>query len=215
MLDPKLDEVRALKKKATALRNRGRLEAAKTALDESIEALESTLAAQDLPESEAREVRAELADTFGMKGGVLRRQGDLLAALASYEQGLAVEEVDRQSTYNLSNVIALSITQKGQSPRDPELHRHLEPAIAHLKAETAGPRRDEWWAWSDLAQFYLLNDELGKARACYANARERTGVTAEEINRHVAILRELSEKTAETAPDISKNLQIAIQELEG
>jgi tetratricopeptide (TPR) repeat protein len=213
MVGSRLDEARGLKKKATALRNRGQYERAQNTLDEAVRLLSTLLKERELPVREAKDIRAELADTFGMKGGVFRRAGDLSAALAAYQEGRKVEEIDQESTYNLSNVIGLTVTQKGESPNDPILRKDLARAIEHIEREIAGPRRDEWWAWSDLGQFYLLNNEPDKARSCYSDGRKQAGPTAEEIKRHVAILEELSERTAATAPEIAANIRTQITEL--
>lgn len=213
MAQSQLEEARALKKKATALRNRGQFERAKDALDEAIRILEAVVAEQADSDVTGKEVRAELADSHGMKGGVLRRMHALDAALEAYKAGRKVEKQDNLSTYNLSNVITLSILHEQRSPRDPALHADLQAAIQHLRQEVEGPRRDEWWAWSDLAQFYLLDGQLDDARACYAEAISKTGASADEITRHATILRELAQNTAASAPEISRQIEVAIREL--
>ena len=209
MADPRLDEARSLKKKATALRNRGQLDRALDTLDEAVRLLEG---APGHPPTD-REIRAELADTFGMTGGVLRRKGDLDAALTAYGKGRDIEVADKQGTYNVSNVITLKIAQKGLSPADPDISADLQQTIDRLETDTAGARGDEWWAWSDLAQFYLLHGEPAKARACYAKAISKTGATAEEIRRHAQILGDLRDKLAKTAPEIAQSIDVAIGEL--
>jgi hypothetical protein len=49
-------------------------------------------------ESELKDNQAELADTWGMKGGVLRRKPDLAEALRAYESGRRLEALGTQST---------------------------------------------------------------------------------------------------------------------
>lgn len=213
MSDPRLDEARALKRKATALRNRGQLPRAQDTIDEAILILDALGRKSEMPQGSLAEVRAELADTYGMKGGILRRMGDWNAALRAYKAGAGIEEKDDSGTYNRSNVITLSITANGLAPTDPEIRKILEDVIVHLESETAGPRSDEWWAWSDLAQFYLLRGEPTKARECYAQAISRTGATAEEIKRHAAILNELAEATATTSPEVAASIRAAVREL--
>jgi tetratricopeptide (TPR) repeat protein len=213
MAESGLDQARDLKKKATALRNRGQYDRAQQTLDEAVKLLSALLEGGELPAREAKEIRAELADTFGMKGGVFRRAGNLSAALAAYREGREVEKIDQESTYNLSNVITLSVTQNERSLNDPTLREDVARAIEHLKREVAGPRRDEWWAWSDLGQFYLLHNEPDKARLCYSNGRRRAGPTAEEIKRHIAILAELAEHAAASVPEIAANIRAEITEL--
>jgi tetratricopeptide (TPR) repeat protein len=214
MADPRLAEARALKRKATALRNRGEFKRAKEALDEAIRVLETPRPEYEPTPADIKEVRGELADTHGMKGGIFRRTLELDKALTAYETGATIEEDDNLSTtYNRSNVITLSITAKGQALKDPEIRKRLASVIEDLGVETAGPRSDEWWAWSDLAQFYLLNGEPDKARASYANAINKTGATASEIKRHVTILGELADKITATAPEIAASIRATIDKL--
>jgi hypothetical protein len=160
------------------------------------------------------EIRAELADTYGMKGGIFRRMGDLAAALTAYKEGGEIGENDNlPSTYNRSNIISLSFMGIGMKPTDPEMRKRHADVIRQLEANITGPRSDEWWAWSDLAQVYLLNGEPGKARACYTKALSKTGATSDEIERHVTILEELADKTAVSAPTIAASIRAAIDEL--
>ena len=213
MIETELKEVRALKEDATAFRNLGQLPRALSTIKKAIKILEALLVEPGVTANQAKDIRSELADTFGMKGGIHRREPALHEALAAYRKGRDIEVIDKQSTYNLSKVITLSITLEGRSPTDPDIHQDLQRAIEHLKAETEGPRKDEWWAWADFAQFYLLVNEPDKARACYAQARNKTGATAEEIKRHVVILEELAASTVKKAPEISRNICAVIKEL--
>src|SRR5262245_2569248 len=104
-----LHQVRALKKKAVSFRNRGKHEQALQALDAAVALLKSVQLDPGLDaESVTTSIRAELADTFGMRGGIHRRRRDLAAALADYRSGLELEQVGESSTYNLGNVIVLS-----------------------------------------------------------------------------------------------------------
>jgi len=211
MWESKLDEARALKRRATALRNRGELGRARDTIIQAIQIFESLRGEPQMPDAVAREVPGELADAFGIKGGILRRMNDLKGALDAYREGRKIEDQDKESTYNLSNVITLEITHEGRSSMDPEIRKDIREAVDRLTKDTQSARKDEWWAWADLAQFCLLLNEPGAARAAYSSARG-TGMTAQEIKRHVEILRELSDKTA---PEISQTIRAAIIELEG
>jgi tetratricopeptide (TPR) repeat protein len=214
MDDPRQAEARMLKRKATALRNRGEFKRALEALDQAIRVLETQRQDGEPMSINEKEVRAELADTHGMRGGLFRRMGEYDAALAAYTKGSEIEASDNLSTtYNRSNVITLSITSKKLALTDQTIRAYLASVIGLLEIETAGPRSDEWWAWSDLAQFYLLNGEPDKAHVCYANATQKTGVTSDEKKRHVTILDELADKTAESAPEIAANIRAVITEL--
>lgn len=214
MADPRLIEARTLKRKATALRNRSEFKRAQETLDEAIRVLTTQRQDYEPTLTDAKEVLAELADTHGMKGGNFRRTGELDAALQAYAAGAEIEVSENLSTtYNRSNVITLSITAKELSPMGDAIRKHLASVIGHLEVETAGSRSDEWWAWSDLAQFYLLNGEPDKARTCYTNALSKTGATAEEIRRHATILGELADKIKDSAPKISASILSAVKEL--
>jgi tetratricopeptide (TPR) repeat protein len=208
-----LEAVRALKSRATAERNRGRLDRAQQRLDEAVAALQQLCADTTLDARSQQEVRAELADTFGMKGGVYRRENRLADALEAYQRGLELEQQGGTSTYNLGNVIALSIAEEGLSPEVPPLSDYLARGIQVLRQATGSDRRDEWWAWADLAQFLLLAGQPDKAREAYANGRRQAGPSNEEMQRHAAVLLELARETATTAPGISKSLQAAVREL--
>lgn len=216
MQQPDLEAIRALKLKATAERNRGRLDRAVQRMDEAIELLNSWLPDPDAPTSQARQLRGELADAWGMKGGLLRRMegpAKSLEALDAYKSGLAFESKDGTSTYNLMNVIALSIKAGGASPDDPAIRAHLDTASKALAIDTEGSRKDEWWAWADLAQVHLLNGDLGAARQVLAKGKKAAGPGPDERERSAAVLLELAEHTAGTKPAASQALRAAAREL--
>jgi tetratricopeptide (TPR) repeat protein len=215
MIEEKLEALRALKKEATVLRNLGEFDGALSMLDEVIGELEKLQAEQDIDPADATKVRVEMADTWGMKGGVYRRFEDPLKnaeALAAYKQGRKIEQIDGKSTYNLTNTITLRITLGETSPTDSEMRDDLQIAIADLERKTEGARDDEWWAWSDLGQFYLLLDEFSKARRCYERAHN-TGPTKGEYKRHTFILKELASATEKEAPEVAKKIEAVIEKL--
>jgi uncharacterized protein HemY len=106
-----------------------------------------------------------------------------------------------------------SITQEGKSPLNAELQQDLDRVIKQLEHETKGPRADEWWAWSDLGQFYLLRNDFEKARGTYKRGLQ-TGPTTQERRRHLEILRELRERTSQTDPVLAASIEAVIKELE-
>jgi tetratricopeptide (TPR) repeat protein len=216
MPHPMLDEVKRIKQRATALRNLKKYQAAIEQFDVAIDRLLALLALPDVEAADTRAARAELADTYGMKGGTYRRWTDLpdhrALALEQYRKGLEVERSDRQSTYNAGNVITLSICdeKKGLAPA---LRVDLDRVIEDLAAVTGGPRADEFWAWSDLAQFYLLRKDLQLARATYQQALQR-GPKPDELKRHLDLLRELAEGTRLHDPELSGMISATLKELE-
>jgi tetratricopeptide (TPR) repeat protein len=209
MYEDKLKEIRSLKAKATALRNRKQYSRAIETLDKAIEGLEALRIERD-----EKDTRSELSDTYGMKGGVYRRMEDLSNALKMYEKGKVIEDIDQVSSYNLSNFISLNIELSNKSPLDVEIKKDLTQAIERLSTEIQGSRKDEWWAWSDLGQSYLLLNQPENARQCYRDARKKTGPSSDEVQRHAEILKVLAEKIANVTPEISTNiLSVADDEL--
>lgn len=210
-----LDPARALKSKATAERNRGRFDRALQRLDEAIELLDSQLKPCSPESPEAVALRAEIADSMGMKGGVYRRLGKPAEALAAYGKGLALEDEAAMSTYNLLNVISLSLSVNQESPHSPLMRAHLDRAIRALEKDTLGPRRDEWWAWADLAQAYLLNGQPELAAKAHSEGRRHAGPSAEEVNRHTTLLEVLADSTSTIDQETALDLRRAAHELRG
>jgi tetratricopeptide (TPR) repeat protein len=210
--EARLDELVALKQKATALRKSGELDLALATLNLVEKGLATMQAERRDDPKLVTQLRAELADTFGMRGGVHRRRNDLAAALADYKKGLDEEKEAGQSTYNLGNVITLSITLNHESPNDPQMRRRLDRAIELLERQTQSSRGDEWWALSDLGQFYLLRGDLDAARAAYARGR-RLGPSREESGRHVDVLEELANAVKQNDGDLTQKMAVLIGEL--
>lgn len=210
MSRPELANIEAIKEDATAARNLKDWDESLALFDEAIAALRSLLEDAGPDESAARDIRAELADTYGMKGGTYRRMGKMPEALAEYKRGLDLERVDKLSTYNASNVISLGITLENLSPLEPQVQDDLDRVIAELEKTTSERRGDEWWAWSDLGQFNLLRDHPDRAREAYRSAMKK-GPCSDELIRHCQVLVELRDSTKSTAPGISQNIGEILQ----
>ena len=131
---------------------------------------------------------------------------------ASPRPSTTCKKIDQQTTYNLSNLIALGVSHERISPLEEEMQQRIKAAIDQLERNTGGARTDEWWAWSDLGQLCLLAGDLNRAAAAYDRAR-KTGPTAEEYKRHVDMLNQLHAVTSETAPDIAKTIAAMLTEL--
>ena len=207
-----LDEIRSVKLWAIAMRNLREFDVAMKLLDDASVVLERMRQDRRIVPALAAEIRGELADTFGIKGGVCRRQDKLHDAYEEYKKGEAIEKIDQQTTYNLSNLIALGVSHERISPLEEEMQQRIKAAIDQLERNTGGARTDEWWAWSDLGQLYLLAGNLDLAAAAYDRAR-KTGRTAEEYTRHVEMLNQLHAVTSETAPAIAKTIADMLTEL--
>ena len=145
MLDESLKVLRAQKEEATVLRNLGELEEALQILADVIIELKKLEEEKDIDPGDAAKIRAELADTWGMKGGVYRRfedQKNNADGLAAYKRGYEIEKIDGKSTYNLTNMITLDITLGEASPSDSGMREHLQLAIEDLERKTEGERDD-------------------------------------------------------------------------
>jgi tetratricopeptide (TPR) repeat protein len=214
MINDPLDEVMALKQKAVVLRNRNKLELSLAVLDEAVSRLEVMRVEPGQAPHLQASILSELADTYGMKGGVNRRLGDLKTALAEYRAGLENEGPNTPSTYNLGNEIVLSITLGEARLDDPELRARMEEAVRRLKAQTAGPRSDEWWAWADLAQFSLLCGDVESARQAYQRGRA-TGPSASEIQRPLEVLSEIATALEEAKqPERAQQIRSFVSEMQ-
>jgi exonuclease VII small subunit len=209
--DP-LEEVLMLKQKATALRNRERFDSALAVLDESVQRLEAMKVEAGADDRLKALVQAELADTHGMKGGINRRRNDPAAALADYQAGLAAEGPDSKNTYNLGNIVQLSILLEPQRIDDGSLDGQIATLLERLEDQTKGARSDEWWAWASLAQFRLLNDDVAGARQAMLRGRS-TGPTSDEFRRPLDVLAEIAAKLESSRPERAKQIQAFISEM--
>lgn len=211
MVDDPLDEVLALKRKASALRNRERYDAALATLDEALQRLHALEAEAGSDQRLRSMVQAELGDTMGMKGGVNRRRDDLQAALADYKAGLDAEGPDSKSTYNLGNTVLLSILLQPSSIDDGSLDGTIATLLQRLQAQTQGPRADEWWAWADLAQFELLSGHVDAARNALMKGLA-TGPGANELQRPLEVLAEVADKLESVGHPRAAAIRIFIAE---
>lgn len=207
------DQIAELKKQAIALKKTGDFEQSLRILDRVIEQLPKISA---LDGETARRIQVELADAYGMKGGVYRRHSSLAAhldlALDAYRKGLKIERVLKHSTYNRSNAFVLTIAHE-RRPLDAELREDLDSVIRDLERETQGPRSDEFYAWADLAQFYLLRGDSERAKEAYRRARDQ-GPGPDQIRGHVEVLRLLAEGIAGTAPETARRISVTATNLE-
>jgi tetratricopeptide (TPR) repeat protein len=115
-------------------------------------------------------VAFELADCYGIKGGILRRMGGearLAESLAMYDRAAAIEstpEYEVDSSYGLSNAICNRILLDAN--RLAEMRPRIDEAVRAVLEQTNRTRRNDWWAWADLGLFLLLQgDEAGALAA--------------------------------------------------
>lgn len=145
-----------LKKLATQQRRQGQLAAA----------------AQTFREAIAQTGDAgKLAELYGMLGGTLRENGDLVAAAAAYDRGF--EHESGQSTYNELNRLVTRVLLEPRCLAEPETLRACEelpyvdvPEQLSLVKPQLETREADYWAAGDLAVVCaLFGDEAGMLAA--------------------------------------------------
>src|SRR2546423_13579872 len=119
-MSEELARIKRLKEAAQANRNLGLYEEALLDLSEAVERGEEAcgkLGDTD-PEFRGRLLR-QIADCYGIMGGIYRRWDNRLDdALQMYRKGLQFEQELGLDSYNLSNVIAVSLMRDGNTLPD-------------------------------------------------------------------------------------------------
>ena len=187
MIDNVLSEVKGLKNDAKLLRDIGDTDGAIANLDKAIARVEAARGGSVTPDESDR-LKAQLADLWGMQGGVYRRAGRMAEALAAYKKGLEFESDD---SYNLTNSLTLELLI------DPTRLNELEPNVVAardaVEKQIQKQRSRQWWAWADLGLLELLSGHEERAIAAYKNF-VATGARASDYDSTISVLEELSSK---------------------
>ena len=152
----------------------------------------------------------ELADCYGMKGGIYRRKAllghdrkYLVDSARMYKQGLKYEIND---SYNLSNsvVIPILIDPTNLEEKRPK----IQEGIKKIEEQVQGKRRDQWWAWADLGLFNVLmgNDEA--AFKAYGHFTE-LGARAQDYESTLTVLSQLLDSLQTSESDTPTIKQVA------
>lgn len=123
------------------------------------------------------EVAKQLADCWGVLGGVWRAQGELASAREAYDKGYRYESSRRfniLATYNRVNRLIVRILQNPELLADPpplitDMEEHerktmpelLGEAAEEIKRQMHAGRQDKAWAAADLAMVRLLGGLRG------------------------------------------------------
>ena len=225
-----LSEVQALKTRAKNRRDSGRYEQALTYLDRAAQ-----LALEGFDRS-PMEFAPELADVYGMTGGIFRRQAEVAAeahedelrheylrrSCDAYDRGFKYEREDLGvvNSYNLVNrlvsrVLDQPATLGGAPLQDDEvlppdaLHGELQAACRELDSQLAGPRRGDVWALADRALLSLLLSDTMTARQAYGPFNS-TSPPAYVYDSALSALRPLANAASRYRPE----LPIAVRDLE-
>ena len=180
-----LGEMRSLKSLAKSQSMQGHDEIAAKTLDDGIDVLKAALTSHgdssqqaSVPlDADERLIASELADMHGMVGGVRRRQGELVRAIAAYDQGFQYESNPRYrlvTTYNALNRLVTRILMCPGSLSDSDalrsvnelefvdVPRALNELRTQLKQQVDSVRANDFWAAGDLAfTCALVGDDQG------------------------------------------------------
>jgi hypothetical protein len=171
-LDEVLDEVLALKATAKSARDDEDWEGAISDLEEAIDLLRDLVPVASTPVPSR--IASELADIYGMIGGIHKRWGlpldgeerrhHLEASVAAYDEGFRYErdlELNEANTYNRVNrlvgrvLLDPSILQEDGAATS-EVAEELRRAEGILTEQVGAARQKDPWAYSDLGTIQLL-----------------------------------------------------------
>jgi hypothetical protein len=179
-MDDLLDRVRALKAAAKTARDNGEWQAAIGDLQDVISLLKAQMTDASSPRPSW--LRSELADTYGLIGGIEKRWGltldgqerrqHLEASLAAYDEGFEYEENlqrNEENTYNRVNrLVGRVLLDPGVLEKDegggPKISRELEEAETILTGQIQSVRQKDPWAYCDLGTIRLLRGEQDALR---------------------------------------------------
>jgi len=165
-----------------------------------------------LPEDQLAIAR-ELVETWGARGGLLRRQDEAVEALYSYQEGSHIEELFvPTSTYNRTNALkfALLSGQRTLAELWGDI-RGLEQSLAKQLAEHH-ELGDQGWLWADLADCRALLGDLDGAERAYqafiATAETKAPQTTLDV------LRSVAQKLEEQGDPGAANVRESVRSLE-
>lgn len=211
-----LDEVLALKAGAKSARDDEDWPGAIGDLREAISILTARESAAPSPLPDG--LASELADTYGLMGGVERRWGlalsgpsrdqHLQASVAAYEKGFSYEkdlQASEASTYNRVNrLVGRVLLDPGVLEKNgraaPEFFEELRQAEDILTKQIESVRQKDPWAYCDLGTIRLL---LGKPDALATfNELDRLRPPLFVYDSTLAALQPLCDTAAHMRPDL-------------
>jgi hypothetical protein len=179
-MDDLLDRVRALKAAAKTARDNEEWQGAIGYLQDAISLLEARMADESSPQPSW--LRSELADAYGLKGGIEKRWGltldgqerqqHLEASLAAYNDGFEYEKKlqrNEENTYNRVNrLVGRVLLNPGVLEKDEggvsEISGELGEAETILTGQIQSVRQKDPWAYCDLGTIRLLRGEQDALR---------------------------------------------------
>ncbi len=217
-MDEDLDEVLALKASAKSARDDQNWYEAISDLEEAITILRTR--EREAPSPLPTWLASQLADTFGLMGGIERRWGllpgsqererHLSDSLAAYNDGFAYEKGLQSSevnTYNRVNrlvgrVLLHPDVLEENGTAFPDFSGELEEAEDILTKQIESVRQKDPWAYCDLGTIRLLRGEKDALRTF--NDLDRLRPPAYVYDSILATLQPLYEVAADLRPDLGQ-----------
>jgi len=208
-------QVTTLKESAKANRDFSDYESALEDLNQAVEVLmqEASTTHED---SYKDHIDRELADCYGMIGGIYRRLAQinesdsklfksyLEKALDSYKNG---KEIEKDDSYNESNFIIINILINPMQLINQK--KEILEVLSKIQEQVKGKRRDQWWAWSDLGLFKLLSGDKQGALEAYSQFKQK-GARETDYESTLAVLSDLQKQLQSAVlSDLQKQLQSA------
>jgi tetratricopeptide (TPR) repeat protein len=165
------------------------LEAALELIDQALRVLETEQADPSF------ELYRDLAECWGVRGGILRRLKRRAESVESYKRGTRYEqdeEFGSDDAYNLVNSVVLPLYDQPKLLADDAFRVQLRLAIRQLGRQIRGARSDDYWAQADLARCLLLDNRFDEAKLCIDRFFQLGGLQ-EGYAITVQVLRELGE----------------------
>ncbi len=152
-----------------------------------------------------------VSEALGRLGGLLRRNGELDAAIDAYGEGKELEEdFDLADSYCLGNWIALRWLRDDED--EAKLVRDTEEALERVDLQVEGERRDQWWAWADLGMLSLLAGRDDVADRAYVRFADH-GARRADFDSTMAVLTELRDKLVTVRPSVAEGIDRALRQL--
>jgi tetratricopeptide (TPR) repeat protein len=214
-----IDEVLALKASAKSARDRRNWRAAIGDLEEALGLLQEHLPSDPAPTPSW--LAAELADTYGIVGGVQRRWGLSLSPIDpdrqrhlsdsadAYDKGFRYEErlgPNEASTYNRINRLVgrvLLDPQVLQAGGDPNLDGELQKAEEIVTEQLRSIRQRDPWAYCDLGTIRLLRGKADALDAFHALDRLRPRPPTFVYESTLATIEQLSDAAGSIRPTLA------------
>lgn len=157
-----------------------------------------------------QEIALELADCFGITGGIYRRKGDIGEAIKMYEKGYEYEknpDYNIQDSYNMTNRIVLRILNEPHLVE--QLMPKIEEALSIIQKQVEGPRRRQWWARADLGLLYILTKDEKRGLDAYREFKDY-GALPKHYDSSIAVLIELKGRLEKVDQTIYSSIEKAI-----